>query len=319
MSGGFDLLMLLLLLHLLQVLLWLRTRRDDYEFSRGASAEGGNMVPTCSGNRTKRNVAEGRLLVTYTEHEDRTMQMRLSYNQKTRHQTPEDKRFRVLRLPKTRKIFSEECRGERRGEVPGTTEQPPQCGRVRPSMTRLSRASVGVPLYMLSSVKSRHKVTRLPYIGGTLDRTYVVEILPSTGSVAVSSDVPSLTVNSEPQLSWLSIVTQAALTSHGLLACLTGLQRRLGVLARPSPLSPWLLVLSREARRVVCVDIDYALHMFGPLPIPTTNTFHSDAANHKFPQNITWVNERIPEEGASIIAKASHRIADTVAIDTVVA
>ncbi|KAH9026108.1 Bicoid-interacting protein 3-domain-containing protein [Lactarius hengduanensis] len=29
-------------------------------------------------------------------------------------------------------------------------------------------------------------------------------------------------------------------------------------------------------------------HMFGPLPIPPTDTFHSDTANHKFPHNITF-------------------------------
>ncbi|KAI9447597.1 Bicoid-interacting protein 3-domain-containing protein [Lactarius indigo] len=44
-------------------------------------------------------------------------------------------------------------------------------------------------------------------------------------------------------------------------------------------------------------------HMFGPLPIPPTDTLHSDAPNHKFPHNITfrradWVNERIPEDEA---------------------
>ncbi|KAH9031972.1 Bicoid-interacting protein 3-domain-containing protein [Lactarius hengduanensis] len=44
-------------------------------------------------------------------------------------------------------------------------------------------------------------------------------------------------------------------------------------------------------------------HMFGPLPIPPTDTFHSDTANHKFPHNITfrradWVNEYIPEDEA---------------------
>jgi 7SK snRNA methylphosphate capping enzyme len=42
-------------------------------------------------------------------------------------------------------------------------------------------------------------------------------------------------------------------------------------------------------------------HMFGPLPIPPTDTFHLDASKHKFPHNITfrradWVNERIPED-----------------------
>ncbi|KAH8977660.1 hypothetical protein EDB86DRAFT_2817124, partial [Lactarius hatsudake] len=44
-------------------------------------------------------------------------------------------------------------------------------------------------------------------------------------------------------------------------------------------------------------------HTFGPLPIPPTDTFHSDKANHKFPHNITfrradWVNECIPEDEA---------------------
>ncbi|KAH8977135.1 Bin3-domain-containing protein [Lactarius akahatsu] len=44
-------------------------------------------------------------------------------------------------------------------------------------------------------------------------------------------------------------------------------------------------------------------HMFGPLPIPHTDTPHSDTANHKFPHNITfrradWVNECIPEDEA---------------------
>ncbi|KAH8982745.1 Bicoid-interacting protein 3-domain-containing protein [Lactarius hatsudake] len=43
-------------------------------------------------------------------------------------------------------------------------------------------------------------------------------------------------------------------------------------------------------------------HTFGPLPIPPTDTFHSDTANH-FPHNITfrradWVNECIPEDEA---------------------
>ncbi|KAH9071489.1 hypothetical protein EDB83DRAFT_251521 [Lactarius deliciosus] len=37
-------------------------------------------------------------------------------------------------------------------------------------------------------------------------------------------------------------------------------------------------------------------HTFGPLPIPPTDTFHPDGANHKFLHNITfrradWVNE----------------------------
>ncbi|KAH9169489.1 Bicoid-interacting protein 3-domain-containing protein [Lactarius sanguifluus] len=44
-------------------------------------------------------------------------------------------------------------------------------------------------------------------------------------------------------------------------------------------------------------------HMFGPLPVPPTDTFHSDTANHTFPHNITfrradWVNECIPEDEA---------------------
>ncbi|KAN0137296.1 Bicoid-interacting protein 3 (Bin3) domain containing protein [Lactarius tabidus] len=78
------------------------------------------------------------------------------------------------------------------------------------------------------------------------------------------------------------------------------------------------LTQSWGARRLVGVDIDDALvrmawrrrrtlwsyqapHMFGPLPIPPTDTLHLDASDHKFPHNITfrradWVNEHIPED-----------------------
>lgn len=45
--------------------------------------------------------------------------------------------------------------------------------------------------------------------------------------------------------------------------------------------------------------------MFGPLPIPPTNTsaFDSGVPDNKFPHNISfrradWVNERIPEDEA---------------------
>ena len=43
--------------------------------------------------------------------------------------------------------------------------------------------------------------------------------------------------------------------------------------------------------------------MFGPLPIPPTDTVPLDASKHNFPHNITfrradWVNEIIPEDEA---------------------